>query len=102
MGEDLSGRTGQHPTDGKPCGGIRAFCSLHEGLLSKLLNISIPTRLTGRQAKAWPPARLGVVADHLVAIDLREASEVQLHMLLQKEAARQPLVRRLALDRFFV
>jgi hypothetical protein len=47
-------------------------------------------------------ARLGVVADHLVAIDLREASEVQLHMLLQKEAARQPLVSRLALDRFLV
>jgi hypothetical protein len=38
-----------------------------------------------------------VVADHLVAFDLHEASEVQLHMLLQKEAARQPLVSRLAL-----
>lgn len=52
--------------------------------------------------RRWEGAGLGVVADHLVAIDLREASEVQLHMLLQKEAARQPLVRRLALDRFFV
>jgi hypothetical protein len=58
-------------------------------------------RHLGRHRR-WESASLGVVVDHLVAFDLREASEVQLHMLLQKEAARQPLVSRLALDRLLI